>query len=289
MKSMKALSVLIVILGCTFPAAAQFAPFNASQLSPAYESEIVLSQRSPVHERDILAAPRSPAYESDILAARPIRYWFGIAPGGNYFDHQGSFSPSCNCEFRDRDGGGFTLAGEFRMEYPKLGFAWGVLVGHVDASAEFSRQSRRTSVIVGDEPDIEVDYRNTSMVKLQWLRIDPGVYWYIPRSRFFLRGGVEIGIPIEYRYDHREFILTEGVEYYKGGTENVLLEEQDIPGGDRLRFALTVGLGYDIVLTPSLALTPRLGAAVPLTTVSSTDKDWTVLTAHGLLMLNLRL
>ncbi len=235
------------------------------------------------------ALSAAPGYESDILSARPIRYWFGLGPGGYYFAHQGSFSPSCDCEFRDRDGGRFMLAGEFRVQYPKLGFAWGVLVSYTDASAEFAREERRNSIVVGGEPDMEVDYRRSSNVQLQWLGIDPGVFWYIPRTQLFLRAGVEIGIPLEYRYDHRERILTEEVEYYAGGTEHLLLPEQDIPGGDRLRFAVSAGIGYDFFVTSMFAITPRVGAAIPLTSVSSSDSGWKVLTAHGLLMLNLRL
>ncbi|MGB5075018.1 MAG: hypothetical protein WBQ23_12855 [Bacteroidota bacterium] len=229
------------------------------------------------------------AYESDILSARPIRYWLGLGPGGYYFKHQGSFSPACNCEFRDQDGTRFAVAGEFRVEYPKMGFAWGIWVSYIDASAEFVRDSRRLSVVVGDNPDMEVDYHNASNVQLSWVSINPGVFWYLPRTQFFLRGGVEIGIPLDHRYDHIERILTDGVAYYDGETEHTLLAEQDIPGGDRLRFALTAGIGYDFYVTPSIAITPRLGAAIPLTTVSSTDDSWSVLTAYGFLMLNVRI
>lgn len=268
-----AVSLLLALTAMLAPAAAQ----QPSALSP----------RTVSHEDERHAA--APGYESDILSARPIRYWFGVGPGGYYFTHQGSFSPSCDCEFRDQDGGGFQFAGEFRVQYPKLGFAWGVLIGAYDASAEFARDERRGSIVVGGDPDLEVDYHRTSNVQLQWLSIDPGVFWYVPRTQLFLRGGVEIGIPLEYRYDHRERILTEGVEYYAGGTEHLLLPEQDIPGGDRLRFALTAGIGYDFFVTSMIAITPRVCAAIPLTSVSSSDGGWKVLTANGLLMLNLRL
>ncbi|MBE0645658.1 MAG: hypothetical protein IH600_16380 [Bacteroidetes bacterium] len=232
--------------------------------------------------------PPSP-YESDILAARPIRYWFGLGPGGYYFKHQGSFSPACNCEFRDQDGGRFTMAGEFRVQYPKLGFAWGVLVSYFDASTEFVRESTRPSIVVGGNSDVEVDYRNTSDVHLRWVSINPGFFWYFPRTQMFLRAGVEFGIPLENRYNHVERILTDGLTYYDGNTEHTLLAESDIPGGDRLRLAVTAGLGYDFFVTPSIAITPRAGLAIPLSTVSSVDSDWSVLTAYGFLMLNLRL
>lgn len=234
-------------------------------------------------------APPAAAYESDILSARPVRYWIGLGPGALYFEHQGTFSPNCDCAFGGEDGVRFTFAGEFRVEYPKLGFAWSVLLGHIDASAPFTVEETRPSVVVGEEPDLDVRYRRESEVQLQWLRFNPGVFWYFPRSAFHLRGGLDIGIPLEYRYDHRETILTDGVQYYDGTTNRVLLEEQDIPGGDRLRVALTGDIGYDILITPSIAISPRFGLSVPLGSVSSTDGDWKVLTAHGLLMLNLRL
>ncbi|MBR9978455.1 MAG: hypothetical protein KFH87_10230 [Bacteroidetes bacterium] len=230
----------------------------------------------------------APAYESDILAARPIRYWLGLGLGAYAYMHEGFFSPSCDCEFRDEDGVRFMMTGEFRVEYPKMGFAWSVMLSYFDASAEFSREDTRSSVIVGDNPDLDVEYRNSSDVRLEWVSIRPGVFWYIPRSSFFLRGGFEVGVPLTARYDHVERILTPGVEYYDGTTENILLGETDIPGGGRLRFALTASLGYDILLSPSVAITPRAGIIAPLTNVSSQD-NWTVLTAHGLLMLNIRL
>ncbi len=241
---------------------------------------------------DLTAIAQQPSplpYESDILSARPVRYWFGLGPGGYYFTHQGSFSPACNCEFREEDGGRFTLGAEIRVQYPKIGIAWGLLLSYFDASARFTRSSTRLSVVAGDNPDIEVDYLNSSEVLLRWVSINPGVYWYFPRTAFFLRGGVEFGIPLEQRYDHMERILSEGVTYYDGSTENTLLAETDIPGGSRTRIAITAGIGYDFLVTPMFAITPRAGLSIPLTTVSSVDSDWTVLTAYGFLMFNLRL
>ena len=265
---------LLVLLAVT--------PSVTAQYADAYAGRTAYPTRGGA---SVHAAP----YESDILSARPIRYWLGLGPGVNAFVHQGSFSPNCDCEFRDQDGTQPTFAAEFRVEYPKLGFAWGVLLGYTRASAEFSVEETRLSVVVGDEPDVPVDYRRTSDVKLQWLSITPGVFWYIPRTMLWLRGGLEVGIPIEYRYDHHESIRTPGVQYHDGTVERTLLAEQDIPGGDRLRLAFAAGIGYDIFVSPAIAITPRLGASLPLTTVSTTDDSWSVLTVHGLVMLNIRL
>lgn len=285
---------LLVLLCATVPTTAQYA--DAAVDGPRTTSSahalapVRIATPSPGgSEASAIPSASAVPYESDILSARPIRYWLGLGPGANAFLHQGSFSPNCNCEFRDQDGTQPTFAGEFRVEYPKLGFAWGVLFGYTRASAEFSVDESRMSVVVGDEPDVRVDYRRTSDVQLQWVSVTPGLFWYIPRSMLWLRGGLEFGIPIEYRYDHHEAILSPGVQYHDGSTERMLLAEQDIPGGDRIRLALAAGIGYDILVSPSIAITPRLGASVPLTTVSSMDETWTVLTVHGLVMLNIRL
>jgi hypothetical protein len=228
-------------------------------------------------------------YDSDIISARPIRYLLGIGFGASWFSHGGSFSPSCDCNFSDESDFRFHFAGEFLVQYPKLGFAYGLMVSYYDASAEFMREETRTSVVVGDNPDVEVDYRNTSNVTLRWLSVTPEFLWYIPRSGLFLQAGLELGFPMDATYDHKETILTEDITYYDGSTETMLLEEQDIPGGGELRLALAGGVGYELRVGPSVSLTPRVGLNLPLTAVSSVDDNWRVLTAYGLLMLHLRL
>lgn len=231
----------------------------------------------------------TPPYESDILAARPVRYLLGLGLGSYAFIHNGSFSPNCECEFSDQDGTRLMFAGAFRVRYPKLNIAYGVFVSYYDASAEFVYEVTRPTYVVGDHEIVDVDYRKRSDVKLQWLSITPEFSWYIPRSEFFLQLGVELGVPLEARYNHIENILTPDFYYYSGGTERVLLEEQDIPGGSALRIALAGSIGYDFYFTPMIGLTPRIGVTLPLTPVSSSDEGWTVLTGHALLLLNLRL
>lgn len=247
----------------------------------------------------VLASGCSSTYETggesanDDLArvdeTQPFDFWIGLGPGAEFFQHQGSFSSACDCEFSDQQGMRVTFAAEFRMEFPKHGFGWSILGGYSDASADFVREETRSGTIVTGEPSPELDFRKTAHVQLRWMRINPGVFWFVPSTRLFIRGGVDIGLPIEYRYDQIEQMLSEGYTYLDGSRIRTLLAEQDIPGGDKLRFALTAGIGYDFFLTPSIAITPRLGASIPLTAVSSTDESWSVLTAYGLLMINLRL
>ena len=228
-------------------------------------------------------------YESDILTARPVRVLLGIGPGAMYYSHGGEFSPSCDCRFGGVDDLIFHIGGELLIQYPKLGIAYGLHVSFYDVSSEFSREETRASVVVGDNPDVLVDYRNTSDVALRWLSFTPEFLWYLPRSGFFFHTGLEIGIMQEATYNHVEHILTDGVTYYDGETVNTLLEEQDIPGGDRLRLALAGGIGYEFVVAPYVSITPRLGVNIPLTSVSQDDDSWRVFTATGLIMLHLRL
>ncbi len=228
-------------------------------------------------------------YESDILSARPVRYLLGIGPGAMRYTHGGSFSPSCDCRFSDADDFRFHFAGEILVQYPKIGFAYGVLLSYYDVSAEFSRDESRSSIVVGESGDVIVDYRNTSNVTLRWLSITPEILWYLPRSGLFFQAGMEFGLPGKATYDHRETILTEGITYYNGEVENTLLEESDIPGGDGLRLALALGVGYEIQLGTYVSITPRFGANLPLTPVSTADEEWHVTTMYALLMLQLRL
>ena len=227
-------------------------------------------------------------YESDILSARPVRILLGIGPGAMRYSHGGSFSPSCDCVFSDGDGYRFHFAGELLVQYPKVGFAYGVMLSYYDVTTEFSREESRNSVVVGENDDVVVDYRNTSNVPLRWLSITPEVLWYLPRSGLFVQAGVEFGLPGKATYDHREIILTDGITYYNGEVENVLLEESDIPGGDGLRLALALGVGYEIQLGTYVSVTPRFGANLPLTPVSTADEEWHVTTMYTLVMLQLR-
>lgn len=233
-------------------------------------------------------APELSVYESDILSARPVRYVLGLGAGSYFYSHGGSFSPSCDCKFSGESGFRAMVLGEFRILYPKLGIAYGVSIAHYDAGVTFTRDEVRPSVIVGDPSDIDVHYRNTSDVLLRWIAVTPEIFWYLPRSEMFLQAGMEFGIPLESRYNHVEKILSEGVTYYDGSTENVLLEEQALPGGSSLRLAISGSVGYDIWLAPSIALTPRIGVSLPLTSISSQD-DWNVFTGYAILMLNVRL
>lgn len=233
--------------------------------------------------------PGTPApYESDILSARPVRVYLGVALGAYAFQHQGSFSPACDCEFSGENGIHVLYAGELSVQFPKLGFAIRGLVSLSDFSAEFNREESRMSVPVGDGPDVLIDYRNTSNVKLRYLNIAPSFAYYFTQTDLYLYAGLEFGIPLEVRYDHIERILTPGYAYYDGTTENVLLPETDIPGGG-LRLALPFGVGYDFHLGSLIVLTPQAGVSVPLTPVSTQHSSWRVISEYGMLLFKVRL
>lgn len=274
------------------PSATQRASISIDAEQPGFTaltgSRPLSNQHAPPERHSEVRFASAP-YESDILSARPVRYLLGLGIGAYGFLHRGSFSPSCDCEFSEEDGIRFMFGGEFRVRYPKLGIAYGVFVSYYDASATFTREDVRRSLVVGDWDDVDVRYRSTSDVVLRWISVTPEFLWYLPRSEFFLSAGAEFGIPLEARYDHVENILTSDITYHDGSTENLLLAEQDIPGGAGLRIALAGAIGYDFYFTPMVGVTPRVGLTLPLTSVSSADEGWSVLTAHALLMLNLRL
>lgn len=227
-------------------------------------------------------------YESDLLSARPIRNWLGIGLGGSAFWHNGTFSPNCNCTFGGESGGGPMFALDFSRDYPKLGFALRALVTYYDVSADFNYEETRRTVLVGDNEDIDVRYHKSSDVALRYITLTPSFAWYLPKTPLYIQAGLEVGFPLEYRYDHHERILTPDLAYFDGTTERTLLEESDIPGGDKLRLALAVGAGVDFQLSSGIMITPQAGFNLPLTKVSSVD-SWRVSTAYGLIFLKIRL
>jgi hypothetical protein len=228
-------------------------------------------------------------YESDILAARPIRTWLGIGLGAYGFWHHGSFSPNCRCAFGGEDGGNVFAAAEVMVQYPKLGFALKIMASYYDASAEFSYNETRRSVQVGGLPDIDVEYHKDASVHYRWLSFMPAFAWYVPKSSLFLQAGLDVGFPLQARYNNIESIVTPDVTYYEGGRQVTLLEESDIPGGNDIRVALAGAIGYDIQLSSSFMFTPQIGGALPLTAVSSDDSSWKISTAYGVLFLKFRL
>ena len=230
-------------------------------------------------------------YESDILDARPVRYFVAGAVGGSAAQHLGSYSPACDCYFSGERTIGLTYGGEIGIQYPKLAFAIKTLVLYRDYSADFTRTGRRRATVIGGSGDEELDFRNTSNVHLQSLSIIPMLALYLPPSEFFLLGGIDIGVMLEARYNHLEDILTPGYTYYDGSTRNTLKADSDIPGGKRLRVALTGGLGVDVFLSERILLTPEAGISYPLTGVSTgaKDSDWKVMSEFAILLLKVRL
>ncbi len=256
---------------------------------------IVVGLLQPAHRvyTQTLFAPsheysESVPYESDVLAARPVRYFLAIGAGAMAFQHLGDYSPLCDCRFSGEKGFKPLFAVEFSIQYPRMGFSIKNMFTYQDVSAEFSRKSMRKSVVVGDNPDIDVEYLNTSNVKLKYISLITSFAWYFPYTQIFLYGGAELGYPLKANWDHVETILTKGVTYYNGDTKNILLPEGEIPGGKKLRIALAVGLGFDIILSSRIYITPQLGANYPITPISSEDSDWKVVTEYGMIFLKVR-
>lgn len=242
----------------------------------------------PVTQHAFDVRPVNP-YESDILTARPIRWHVGLAVGGSAFQHVGSFSPACDCLFGEESGARFHYGAEVSMHVPKVGIGARLMVDYMEADAAFVRTERRLAELVGDDPAELMDFENTSTVQLSWLALTPAFTYTWPFTSLFLYGGVEIGIPLSARYNHVERILTPGYLYDTGETTNTLLAETDIPGGKRVRLALALGMGVDIPVVGSFSIMPRAGISYPLTTVSSSDALWKVMTEHLVLVLRWRL
>ncbi len=228
-------------------------------------------------------------YESDILSARPVWYLVSAGFGAQAFRHQGSFSPSCECEFTGARGVMFWYGGEFSVKFPKLHLAVKAQLTYVDFSSSFERTGTRSSVVVGDDPDADVEYRNSSEVQLSYISFTPIVASFIGGSQLYSQVGLDIRIPVTTRYDHVEEILTAGWTYYDGSSRYTLLEEQDIPGSDQPGFGVYGGVGYEFILSPRVIIAPELSAVLPLTAVSSEHPTWKVDTQRFSVFLKVRI
>lgn len=242
-----------------------------------------------------LETPVAP-YESDILSARPVRYLLAVGGGVLAYQHLGSFSPNCDCNFSGEKGTRALFGAEFSVHYPKLGFAVKGLLLYQDFSADFSYNVTRMSVVVGDDPDIPVQYLKSSSVDLQYLSLTTSAVWFFPYTQMYLSGGLEIGYSLTSEFDHIEEIKTPNVYYYDGSTKTTLLPKSEIRGADGLRFGLAVSFGVDITLSSRIFLTPEVGGVIPLTSVTSENNpqtvqqnNWRVVTERAMLFLKVRL
>jgi hypothetical protein len=250
-------------------------------------ASVLLHSEGAAQERFIPAQP----YGSDILSARPVLYFLGVPLGIMGFQHLGSFSPSCDCEFKEESGMRFLFGGEFSVVFPKIGIAFRTMVAYHDYSADFVRKDTRLSEKVGENPPENVEYENISNVQLRYLTVAPTVAWYIPFTRTFVFTGLEFGFPMKYKYNHIENIVTSDKVYYDGSRTHVLLEETEMPGGSKLRVGIALGIGADIVVTPMLYVTPQAGLTIPLTTVAEdpSKKDWRVFSEYAAVIIKFRL
>ena len=250
-----------------------------------FRSEAPVSQGF-VLSMDEAAAP----YESDIIAARPVRQLLGLILGGYAFQHQGSFSPNCTCRFSGEKGVRPLFGIDYGIHYPKRNIALHAGLQYHDYAADFSYAQQRLTRIVGSGPDTLVDYRKYSHVRVRMWRLSPSLEWYPTRSGVFLLGGFDIGYIIAGRYDNIERIETPGFEYPppEGGQSTAIMAERNIPGNRRIAAGVMLGAGIDIRLSDHFILTPRVTATVPLTTVSSDDPSWTILSEQAAFILYYR-
>jgi hypothetical protein len=234
------------------------------------------------------AAPAEP-YESDILTARPIRYYLGLAIGGYAYQHEGAFSPNCNCSFSGERDAGLFIGPEFIVHFPKSGFAFKGMLLYRNVSATFSQHfSKRSSVVLGQNQDALLDYERWSDVTLRYVDILPSVSWYFPKLPVFLAAGIALSIPVKSVYNNNERILTDGYVYLNGSNQTVLLDETSISGASNLRIDFHASAGVDIYLADHFYLTPQAGAILPLRAVSGKDPDWRILTEYAVLVVKYR-
>jgi hypothetical protein len=229
-------------------------------------------------------------YESDLLQARPVRWYLGVSAGLYGFHHLGSYSPNCACELSDQCGLRVFPGLELSVHFPKRNYAFALQIWYDDNSADFSSSFSAYRTVSGDKPDTLLNLKRTSNVVLRSIHVVPRIAWYPGGKKFFMTAGLDVAIPLKSRYNHVEHMLTPGFVYEESGTnETVLLPETDIPGGSSIKCGVMLGAGIDIFLSDVLVLAPQASIVYPISSVSSKDKDWRVLTEQLVVFLKFRL
>ncbi|MDH7514967.1 MAG: hypothetical protein QHI48_03700 [Bacteroidota bacterium] len=212
----------------------------------------------------------------DVLSPEPRPWMLGVIVGADMNRHRGDFLPECEeCSFHDGSGTGI-LAGlqVERILPPSLGVALRVLYDDYRASYTETLTGQRRQVSDGTFATIDVE--RTMDVELPYLTVNPSVELFMFRN-LYLFAGPAVGFPLRSRYRVVERLLDESFVYYETNTNEKVIGREvwtAVPDETALRFDIRAGIGFNVKVGRSVILAPQAMYAYPLTTISSSDKDW---------------
>ncbi len=223
----------------------------------------------------LCAAPsglRAGGPEEDVIRPLQIRLFLGPVAGIGYNMHLGQFRTQCNCTYSG--GTGFGPSGGLFAEIPiapSLRVYGGVRYN--DLRADFTRQETRLEYGSTGE-FVNIQFEQTANVALSYLGFQAMAKWLTGFGGLYVAAGPSISFLVSDHIKETERILTPGWVYKQNMQNQNVFLDGDIPSYRSNRLAVHAAAGYDFVFSPQFVIAPEIGYQLPLTSVTSTDKDW---------------
>ena len=224
------------------------------------------------------AALRAEGPEEDVLRPLLVRFFVGPVAGIGYNLHLGDFQTQCKCTYSG--GSGVGPNGGLFAEIP-IARSWRVYGGmtYSDLRADFTRQETRLEYGSSGE-FVNIQFEQTANVTLSYIGIQAMAKWMTGLGTLFVAAGPELSFLVGNHIKETERILTPGWVYKQNMQNQNIFLDGDVPSYRSNRLALHAAVGYDFFLSPQFVLSPELGFQMPLTTVTSSDNDWSAASLH---------
>lgn len=182
--------------------------------------------------------------------------------------------------FGGTTGAGYAVAASVGMSpIPGKSFlshvGWNVKLGISSSSASFETEEMIGQSIAPSGELSSVISAYTVDATVSTLLIEPMAYYQVSETTPFTIGiGPTLGLPLSATYEHRESIASpSGATYTDGSTERNQ-SSGDIEETAGMLLGGTLGLAYDVRLSPIFTLRPELTGTLGFGKVV-TDTDWT--------------
>ncbi len=210
---------------------------------------------------------------------------FGL---GNNFQ-SGIYYPKCEvCEFEDAQGLGFTVGGIFIRDIkPYLQYGATLTFNSLSANSSY-QETDSVPILINPPDDYEnraIPFRKSAEFGIGMLEFNPFLQWS-PQKYFFLRLGFSASVYTDYNYKQTMELLkltdtlsTGEIVDYQIDHDNPRLktvEDNDIPGINPFRFSLEPCFGFTFEISNQIIFNPSFSYSIPLTQISSIQKDFNI-------------
>jgi len=211
---------------------------------------------------------------------------FGL--GGNI--QSGIFKSSCDCDFENGTGFGYTFGALYEYEILQtLELGAAALIDYRGVASEYQEIESVpvTSQHSGLSERVNVLFTNQGEADLTYLSFVPYVKWN-PFRFMFVRLGLNVGFPISTNIKHTKILETKtaklstgeivSIELPDGDGNQQIIQDDEMPEVNSPFLALDPAIGFTIHLSDKLSFAPVFQYSIPLSNISETGNDFKVST-----------